>query len=188
MTHIVGIAGSLRSSSYNLGLLRAAAKLMPEGATLEVRTIVGIPLFNADEEAASGIPPAVTELKDAMTAADAVILATPEYNNGIPGVFKNAIDWASRPASDIPRVFAGRPFAVIGASPGGFGSLLSQDAWLSVLRMLGAVHWSGGRLVVSHASQLFDEEGNLTDDALRERLRDYLSAFVAFVRDSHAQR
>nr|WP_294972782.1 NADPH-dependent FMN reductase [uncultured Pseudomonas sp.] len=188
MTHIVGVAGSLRHASYNLGLLRAAAMLMPDGATLEVRSIAGIPLFNADDEAAAGIPSAVAELKQALMAADGVILATPEYNNGIPGVFKNAIDWASRPVADIPRVFGGRPFAVVGASPGGFGTLLAQDAWLSVLRMLGAEPWFGGRLVVSHAGQLFDDAGNLLDAELRERLQAYLSGFVEFVRSHPGQR
>ena len=87
-------------------------------------------------------------------ASDGVILATPEYNNGIPGVFKNGIDWLSRPPADIPKVFWGRPFAIIGASPGGFGTILSQDAWLSVLRTLGARFWSGGRLMVSRATLL----------------------------------
>lgn len=182
MTHIVGVAGSLRRASYNLGLLRATSALMPEDATLDVRTIASIPLFNADDEAASGIPAAVAELKDAMATADGVILATPEYNNSIPGAFKNAIDWASRPSADIPRVFGDRPFAVMGTSPGGFGTVLAQDAWLSVLRTLGARPWFGGRLVIAHAGEHFDTDGNLTDDDLRERVRIYVSGFVTFVR------
>lgn len=105
-------------------------------------TLHGIPLYDGDEEAAHGIPEAVTELKDAISNADGVILATPEYNNGIPGVFKNAIDWASRPASDISRVFKGCPFAIMGASPEGFGTILSQNLWLPVLHTLG---WSCGQ-------------------------------------------
>jgi NAD(P)H-dependent FMN reductase len=184
MTHIVGIAGSLRRASFNLGALRAMEPLMPGGATLEVRTISGIPLYNADDEAATGLPPAVVTLKDAIAAADGLVLATPEYNNGIPGAFKNAIDWASRPPADIPRVFAGKPVAVIGASPGHFGTVLAQDAWLSVLRGLGARPWFGGRLAVPYAGKAFDTDGQLTDADTRERLRTFIGGFVQAVREA----
>ena len=119
MTKLFGLSGSLRRGSLNAALLRAAAELMPQGATLTVGTIHGIPLYDADIEAADGIPGPVTALKDAIAAADGLLLATPEYNNSIPGVLKNAIDWLSRPPADIKRVFAGRPVALIGASPGG---------------------------------------------------------------------
>jgi chromate reductase, NAD(P)H dehydrogenase (quinone) len=182
VTHIVGIAGSLRRASYNLNLLRAAASLMPDGATLDVRTIAGIPLYNADEEA-GGLPPAVVALKDAIAGADGLVLATPEYNNGIPGAFKNAIDWASRPASDLPRVFGGKPVAVMGATPGGFGTVLAQDAWLGVLRLLGTRPWFGGRLAVAYAGKLFDADGQLTDADTRERLRTFMGGFVQSVRE-----
>ena len=181
MTHIIGLSGSLRRHSFNRGLLRAATEVMPEGAVLEIGSIAEIPLYNADVEA-EGIPPPVTALKDKIAAADGLLLVTPEYNNGIPGVFKNAIDWLSRPSSDIARVFGGRRVAVIGASPGGFGTILSQAAWLPVLRTLGADHWSGGRLMVPHAGQSFDAEGNLTDDKVRERLRTYLAGFAEYIR------
>lgn len=182
MVRIVGISGSLRKRSFNSALLHAATELMPEGASLEIATIQGIPLYHGDEEAAQGLPPAVTVLKDVIAGADGVLLSTPEYNNGIPGVFKNAIDWASRPPADGGRVFAGRPFAVIGASPGNFGTILAQDAWLPVLRALGTKPWCGGRLMASRASGLFDEQGKLTDEATRDRLRDFLKGFVTFVR------
>lgn len=182
MTRIIGISGSLRQASFNTALLRAAVNLMPEGATLEIASIAGIPLYNGDEESAHGLPPAVPPLKEAIAGADGVLLATPEYNNGIPGVFKNAIDWVSRPPEDAARVFANRPFAVIGASPGNFGTILSQDAWLPVLRTLGTRAWFGGRLMASRAGTLFDDEGNLTDEATRQRLADFLAGFVAFVR------
>ena len=102
------------------------------------------------------LPAAVTQLKEAIVGADGVLLVTPEYNNGIPGVFKNAIDWLSRPSSDVKRVFGGRPFALIGASPGQFGTTLSQAAWLPVLRTLGTQAWSGGRLMVPRAASVFD--------------------------------
>ena len=180
MTHIIGLSGSLRRHSFNRGLLRAATEVMPEGAVLEIGSIAEIPLYNADVEA-EGIPPPVTALKDKIAAADGLLLVTPEYNNGLPGVFKNVIDWLSRPSRDIVRVFGGRRVAVIGASPGGFGTILSQAAWLPVLRTLGADHWSGGRLMVPHAGEAFDAEGNLTDDKVRERLRTYLAGFAEFI-------
>ena len=182
MTKLVGISGSLRRHSYNAGLLRAARDLMPGGTSLEIATIAGIPLYDADLEAVDGLPAAVSALKDAIAGADGVLLATPEYNNGMPGVFKNAIDWASRPPADIAHVFGGRKFALIGASPGGFGTILAQNGWLPVLRTLGAELWSGGRLMVPGAGKAFDEEGNLVDEAVRERLAGFLSGFVEAVR------
>ena len=120
MTRLIGISGSLRRGSFNTALLRAGAELMPEGTELTVETIRGIPLYDGDQEAAEGIPePVVVALKDAIAAADGLLLVTPEYNNSIPGVLKNAIDWLSRPPADIGRVFGGKPVALMGASPGG---------------------------------------------------------------------
>src|SRR2546425_3048293 len=117
MSRIVAIAGSLRRGSFNAALLRAAAALAPEDVTLEIATIKGIPLYDGDVESADGIPPIVAALKDSIATADGLLLATPEYNNSMPGVLKNAIDWLSRPPADIPRVFGNRPVAIIGASP-----------------------------------------------------------------------
>jgi NAD(P)H-dependent FMN reductase len=180
MTRILGISGSLRQGSYNSALLRAAAQLAPEGAQIEIGSIQGIPLYDGDLEAASGIPDAVKALKAQILASQGLLLVTPEYNNGIPGVFKNAIDWLSRPASDIPALFGNRPVAVIGASPGGFGTILSQDAWLPVLRTLGTRTWAGGRLMVSRAHTLVSPAGELTDEKTRAALRDYLRGFAEF--------
>jgi chromate reductase, NAD(P)H dehydrogenase (quinone) len=179
---IVGISGSLRRHSFNSSLLRAASGLMPPGAVLEIADIAGIPLYDGDVEQESGIPPAVTALKEAITRADGLLLATPEYNNSIPGVFKNAIDWASRPPADIPRVFRGRHVALIGASPGGFGTILAQSAWLPVVRTLGMELWTGGRLMVTGAGKAFDGEGNLVDESVRDRLAKYLAGFVEALR------
>jgi NAD(P)H-dependent FMN reductase len=181
LTRIVGISGSLRRASLNAALLRAAVQLMPTEATLEVATIEGVPLYNGDDELAAGVPPEAAALKEAIASADGVLLVTPEYNNGIPGVFKNAIDWVSRPSADIPRVFRGRRFALIGASPGPHGTLLAQTAWLPVLRTLGA-HVHEGRLMVPHANESFDAAGVLKDDALKVRLSRFLQEFVTAIR------
>ena len=182
MTRLIGLSGSLRSGSYNTALLRAATRFMPEGAALEVTTIRDIPLYDGDMEAAMGIPAPVAALKERIAAADGLLLVTPEYNNSIPGVFKNAIDWLSRPPADVGRVFGGRPVAVIGVSPGGFGTILSQNAWLPVLRTLGTKPWFGGRLMVSRAQSVFDAAGALTDATVEGQLRNFLEGFVGFVR------
>lgn len=188
MTTIVGIAGSLRSSSFNVALLRAAEASMPSGATLVRHSIRGIPLYDGDDEAASGLPPTVSALKDAIAAADGLLLATPEYNNSIPGVFKNAVDWLSRPAADIPRVFGGKPVGLIGASPGGFGTILSQDAWLPVLRTLGCAFWAEGRLLVSRAGGVFGPDGAIADAKVHDALARYLAGFVAFAASARRAR
>lgn len=178
MAKLLGISGSLRRQSYNTGLLVAARELLPVEHLLEIATLEGIPLYNADEEAASGIPAAVETLKAAIASADGVILATPEYNNGVPGVFKNAIDWASRPPADIPRVFGGKPFALIGASPGGFGTILAQNGWLPVLRTLGVELWPAGRLMVQGAGKAFDGDSRLVDETVRTRLARLIDEFA----------
>jgi chromate reductase, NAD(P)H dehydrogenase (quinone) len=178
MMTIIGISGSLRRGSYNTSLLRAAAQLMPDSVQLRIETIAGIPLYDGDLEAIEGIPQPIASLKEAIAAADGLLLVTPEYNNSLPGVFKNAIDWLSRPPADIPRIFGGKPVALIGASPGGFGTILSQNAWLPVLRTLGADLWSEGRLLVSRAQGVVDQSGTLTDAAVKDRLRGLLHGFV----------
>jgi chromate reductase, NAD(P)H dehydrogenase (quinone) len=181
MTKVLGIAGSLRRGSYNGALLRAAVRLMPADATLEIASIRGVPLYDGDVEA-QGIPPAVTALKEAIVAADGVLLVTPEYNNSLPGVFKNAIDWLSRPPADVKRVFGGRKFAIMGASPGAFGTSLSQAAWLPVLRTLGTQPWFGGRVLVARAAGVFDEAGNLKDSQVEDLLKQFLAGYVNFLK------
>jgi chromate reductase, NAD(P)H dehydrogenase (quinone) len=177
MPIIIGFSGSLRAGSFNTALLRTAAKLMPGGATLEIVTLHGIPLYDGDVEAV-GIPPVVQELKDRVASCDGLLLATPEYNNSMPGVLKNAIDWLSRPAADIGRVFGGRAVAVIGASEGGFGTILAQNAWLPVLRTLGTRPWFGSRLMVSRAGQVFNEAGEMVDEKIKAQLQRFLQGFV----------
>ena len=183
---IVGIAGSLRSASFNAALLRAATEECPPGSAIEIESIRGIPLYDADVEASDGIPARAAELKERIASADGLLLVTPEYNNSIPGVFKNAIDWLSRPADDIPRVFGGLPVGMIGASPSRFGTLLSQNAWLPVLKTLGTRPWFGQSLYLSGAHRLFDASGTLTDEESRKRVQGYVAGLAEFV--SAAQR
>ena len=181
MTQIIGISGSLRRDSFNSALLRAAVTMMPDAATLSIKSIHDIPLYNFDVES-EGIPSSVTRLKDEIASSSGMLIATPEYNNSIPGVVKNAIDWLSRPSSDIPRVFGDLPVAIMGATPGQFGTVLSQNAWLPVLHTLGTSHWTGGRMVVPGAGKVFDAGGNIVDENVRERLQKFVHGFVSFVR------
>ena len=178
MVRILGISGSLRAGSFNTALLRAAQELAPADLRLELATLHGIPLYDGDLEQREGLPDAVVALKEKVLACDGLLLATPEYNNGIPGVFKNAIDWLSRPASGIPGLFGGRPVALLGASAGGFGTILAQDAWLPVLRTLGTRFWSGGRLLVSRAGQAFDADGRLVEERTRQQLAQFLAGYA----------
>jgi len=181
MPTIVAIAGSLRLRSYNLMLLQAAVELAPAGTTVEAASIKDIPLYDGDLEAAHGIPAPVEALKQHIVRADGVLLVTPEYNNSIPGVLKNAIDWSSRPPTDMARVYRGKPVGVIGATPGPGGTGLAQVAWLPVLRTLGTVPFFGPRVMVSSAAKVFDEHGKMIDPAVRTQLKSYLEAFAQFV-------
>lgn len=182
MPSILGIAGSLRQGSYNRSLLKAAIELAPEGMRIDVGPIDDVPLYNGDIEEKDGIPAAVQALKAASAAADGLLLVTPEYNNSIPGVFKNVIDWMSRPPKDMQRVFGGKPVAILGASPSGFGTVLSQEAWLQVLRSLTMQPWFGGSLMVSRASSKF-EDGRLTDPDSRKILGEFLAGYAKFLSD-----
>ncbi|MDX1561882.1 MAG: NAD(P)H-dependent oxidoreductase [Gammaproteobacteria bacterium] len=178
MTQLVGFAGSLRAGSYNRALLRAAAAAMPDGASLEVLSIDDVPLYNGDVEERDGIPAAVQSIKDKIAAADGLVIATPEYNGGVPGVAKNVIDWISRPGSDIPRVTHGKPVALMGATPGGLGTAFSQAGWLQVLRTLRFRVWvGGGPFYLSSAPKSFDDDLNPNDE-LKERVATYMAGFV----------
>jgi chromate reductase len=180
MTKIIGISGSLRRQSFNTALLLAAVELAPAGLTIEIGSIRDIPLYDFDVEQAA-YPAAVTQLKEQIVAADGLLLVTPEYNNSLPGVFKNTIEWLSRPPADAPRIFRQRPVGVIGASPGNFGTILSQNAWLPVLRTLGTRPWFASPIYLSQAAKAFDEHGRLIDEAVREKLRKYLQGFAEFI-------
>jgi chromate reductase len=181
MPVILGLSGSLRQGSFNTALLRAAAEAMPDGLSLDVRTIHGIPVFDADL-LAKGLPPAVIALKEAAAASAGLMIATPEYNASVPGPLKNAIDWMSRPPNDIGRVFGGKPVALVGAATGRYGTTSAQTAWLPVLRTLRLELWTGGRLALAHADGVFGPDGRITDEAVAHQVRDFVAGFAAFVR------
>lgn len=181
MTTIVGMSGSLRKHSFNAGLLRAAAESVPEGCALTIESIKDIPLYNMDVEEEAGIPQVVTDIKDRIAAADGLLMVTPENNNSIPGVFKNALDWISRPPADRPRVFGNLPVGIMGATPGTFGTAFSQYAWLPVLRVLGTQVWAGRFMWVSGATNKFDDNGDLVDDGVKRQLKKYMAGFADFV-------
>jgi len=181
MTNLVVLPGSWRKGSFNGFLAQAAVKAAPAGVTATLESIRDIPLYDGDVEASSGIPAPVNRLKDAIVAADGLLLVTPEYNTSIPGTFKNAIDWLSRPPKDIERVFGNRPVGLIGATPGMGGTRLSQNAWLPVLRTLGTQLWTGGSLYVAGAGKVFDASGTIVDAKVAELVKKYVEGFAAFV-------
>lgn len=181
MIKIIGIAGSLRQQSFNAGLLKAAVDVVPEGCMLEIASIKDFPLYNGDIEETEGIPEAVADVKDRIAAADGLLMVTPEYNNSIPGVFKNAIDWLTRPPEDRMRVFKNLPVGVMGATPGNFGTAFSQYAWLPTLRVLGTQVWSGNLLWISGAMGKFDAEGKLVHEGSIKKVTKYMRGFAEFV-------
>jgi NAD(P)H-dependent FMN reductase len=180
MPAIVAISGSLRRGSFNTMLLRAASEVAPPGTAVTMASISEVPLYDGDVEE-RGMPPSVLALKDRVAAGDGLLLVTPEYNNSVPGVLKNTIDWLSQPSSDIPRIFGGRPVGIIGATPGPGATALSQAAWLPVLRTLGTLPYFGARVGVAQAARVFDSDGRLTDASVRAQLTRYMQGFAEFV-------
>ena len=174
---ILGISGSLRKDSHNTALLRAAAELLPPGVELELfEGLRDVPPYDADMDSPELQGPGVDALKEAIERADAVLIATPEYNHSIPGVLKNALDWASRPVNKS--VLRGKPVAVIGASTGLFGAVWAQAETRKVLASMGA-EVVDRELPVMQAHTQFDEQGTLLDDDLREQLAEHVDALVA---------
>jgi chromate reductase len=182
---VLGIAGSLREGSYNRGLLRAAQELAPAGVEIELYEIGDLPFYNGDVEAA-GPPEVVRRLREAIGAADALLLATPEYNRGTSGVLKNAIDWASRPPRQS--VLDGKPVAIMGATTGISGTANAQRHLREALLFPGA-QTLPQEVLVSRAAEKFDERGNLTDAETRAEvsvLLEGLESWVARVADALA--
>ncbi len=183
MTRILGIAGSLRRDSFNKQALRAAQKLVPQGTTLEIFDLDGIPLFNQDDEKS---PPAkVVELKRRIREADAILLCTPEYNYSVPGVLKNAIDWASRPYGDS--AWAKKPVAVMGASVGALGTARAQYHLRQMFVFLDMYAVNQPEVMIAGASQRFDAQGNLTDETSRKLIQQLLQNLVGWTQRIEAR-
>ncbi|HET8563649.1 MAG TPA: NAD(P)H-dependent oxidoreductase [Candidatus Binatia bacterium] len=177
-TRILGIAGSLRRNSYNRAALRAAQQLVPEDATLDVIEIDGIPGFSEDDERQ---PPAkVAELKKRIREADSVLIVTPEYNYSIPGVLKNAIDWASRPYGDS--AWTGKPVAVMGASLGQLGTARAQYHLRQVFVFLNMYPLNQPEIMIGNAPAHFDTQGNLTNETTKDLIRQLLRNLVRWTR------
>lgn len=176
---LLALAGSLRQGSYNRGLLRAAEEVAPEWVEVHFFDIGQLPFFNEDVEAA-GDPEPVRRFKAAITASNAVLIATPEYNGAVPGVLANAIDWASRPSGHS--VLRNKPVAVMGAVLGKSGSANAQAALRGVLSRVGAIVVPDLQVLVPHASRWFDEQVNLRDEATREEIRLLVEAVAHWCR------
>jgi chromate reductase, NAD(P)H dehydrogenase (quinone) len=175
MTRIFGIAGSLRAGSYNLSLLRAATDALPPGCSLEIGSIDDIPLYNADVQVL-GDPAPVLRLKHQIEQADIFLIATPEYNYSIPGVLKNALDWASRPPKTC--CLRKKPIGIMGCSSGDSGTMRGQLALRQMFVFTDSYVMAQPELRVPKAGDRFDEQGRLVDEELRERLGLYLFALV----------
>ena len=175
---ILGIAGSLRRESYNRAALRAATQLVPEGATIDILELDGIPGFNQDEE--QNPPAKVAELKRRIREADAILIVTPEYNYSVPGVLKNAIDWASRPYGDS--AWNGKPAAIMGASVGAIGTARAQYHLRQMFVFLNMFPINQPEVMIGNASKRFDDKGNLTDDTTKEFIRQLLQNLVEWTR------
>lgn len=170
---IVGIAGSLRKASWNRGLIRAAMEQLPDGVEMVELDLGLVPLFNQDVED-QGDPPSVIALKDVIRLADALLIATPEYNNGMTGVLKNAIDWSSRPARSS--VLRDKPTAVIGVSPGAGAAARAQQQVRDALIYTGGCVLPEPELLIGGALDKFDADGNVTDPKLREQVAQVAAA------------
>ena len=176
--HVLGISGSLRKGSFNTALLEAARDAAPDGTTVELFGLGPVPLYN-DDVWKAGFPTAVVELRSRIARADALLIATPEYNASIPGVLKNAIDWVSRPP-DQP--FDGKPVAIMGATPGRLGTARSQAHLRQSLASLNALLLNTPPLMVGGAGTLMGEDGRLADDATKERIAGLLTALADWTR------
>jgi chromate reductase len=179
---VLGIPGSLRKGSYNRGLLRAAAELLPDGMSLDVFELGAIPLYSGDVEAA-GVPEPVQDFQRRIDAADALLFATPEYNYSMAGVLKNAIDWASRPSPVRPaQPFNGKPVAMMGASAGMMGTGRAQYHLRQTCVFLNMLPLNKPEVFVAAAQTKFDAQGRLTDETARTLIRQLLEALAAWTR------
>jgi chromate reductase len=172
----LGISGSLRAKSLNTAALHAAATLLPDGVTMTMADLTDIPLYNGDVEA-QGLPAPVQALRAQIKAADALLICTPEYNYSVPGVLKNAIDWASRPPE---QPFAGKPIAIMGASPGALGTARAQYHLRQVFIFMDGKVLNKPEVMIAGAMGKFDAEGKLTDEPTRQHIAALLVALKAW--------
>jgi chromate reductase, NAD(P)H dehydrogenase (quinone) len=175
---ILGIAGSLRRESYNRLTLKAAAQLVPEGAEIEIFELDGIPGFNQDDE--QNPPAKVAELKQKVREADAILFVTPEYNYSVPGVLKNAIDWASRPYGDS--AWDGKPAAIMGASVGSIATARAQYHLRQMFVFLNMHAVNRPEVMIGNCSNVFDANGDLTDESTKEHIRGLLQSLIEWTR------
>ncbi len=175
--NVLGISGSLREGSYNTALLRTARELLPPGMTLDIMEIAELPLFNQENE--NPFPAVVAEFRERIALADALLIASPEYNSSVSGALKNALDWASRP----PRQpLKSKPVAILGASTGNFGTVRAQLHLRQILTHVGALPLGKPEVLVARADQVFDADGNLLDQVALGLLRDLLEALAPWTR------
>ena len=179
MISILVISGSLRSNSLNSRLGRALHDVAEQNIRVDLAVLHDIPLYNGDVEQLSGIPKAVSALRERIKTADGLIIAMPEYNAGMPGVLKNALDWLTRPPKEMGPTFAGRPLALAGATPGGLGTALAQAGSLTVLRQL-KVRLFPDHLRVSSANDRLGADGQ-PDAELAQQLNKWLQSYVEFI-------
>jgi chromate reductase, NAD(P)H dehydrogenase (quinone) len=175
---ILGFAGSLRKGSFNKAILRAAVELLPDEAELDIFDLEGIPPFNQDME--SQMPERVKEFKEKIRAADAILIATPEYNYSVPGVLKNAIDWASRPYGD--NVFSGKPLALMGASIGMLGTARAQYHLRQTLVFLNVYPLNQPEIMIPFVEQKIDKNGNLADEKTRSKIKELLESLISWTK------
>lgn len=176
--HLLGFSGSLRKASTNTGLLRAAAEVLPEGMTLEIFDLTPLPFYNSDVEAA-GMPAVVQTFRARIAAADALLIACPEYNYSITGALQNAIDWASRATRDTPTPLNDKPFAIMGAG-GQFGTVRAQ-MHLRQMALHSNMHpLNSPQLMLARARDKFDEQGNVIDDTVRQQIRQLLESLATW--------
>lgn len=175
----LGISGSLRKGSYNTAVLRAAAELLPEGMTLEIADISQFPLYDDDIRTGTGFPPAVQKFREQIAAADALLIATPEYNYSIPAPLKNAIDWASRPP-DQP--FNEKPVGIMGATPSLWGTTRAQYHLRQCFVFLNMLPINKPEVLIAHAQSKFDAEGRLIDQTTRDMIAQHLLALRDWTR------
>lgn len=177
---VLGIAGSLRKASFNRGLLAAAVELAPAGMSIETFDLAGIPFYDQDLDTDELRPAEVTRFKEAIRDADAVLIATPEYNHSIPGVLKNAIEWASRPPGRS--VLADKPVAIMGASTGAVGTARAQSHLVVILRAAGGLVMPHPGVLVANAREKFSADGRLIHQPTRDFLASFLEDLVAWTR------